>query len=96
MNANEFQTALAAALGLCRAAAAAKLPIEEMLDYVADAQDPTGPPPDLSPDDVLIRVIEAAGVLASVGEHLPPEPTPIRVPSAPASPGVPMPTNLTV
>jgi hypothetical protein len=94
MNANEFETALAAALGLCRAAAAAKLPIEAMLTFAYDAQEL---PLAAGPDEwaAIAVVIEAVGDVAAIGERLPPEPTPIRVPNAPDRPGVPMPTNLT-
>jgi hypothetical protein len=95
MNANEFQTALASALGVCRAAAAAKLPIEDMFEYIQYAIDEGLESPSLDELEAIHTVVEVVADVAAIGDRLPAEPTPIQVPNAPDGHGVPLPTNLT-
>lgn len=96
MTAPEFQTALAAALRLCRDAAALRLPIEAMLAHVDTEREQEGASAGGNAElDALGIVIEAVGDVASIGARLPAEPTPIRVPTAPDGSAVPMPTNVT-
>lgn len=91
----EFSDALGKALGVCRAAAGLKLPVEAMLEHVEDAiaavaesvragTDGATPPLRSGGELVALRIIlSAVGEVAAIGASLPPEEKPAEPPPCP-------------
>lgn len=88
MDASEFSKELDKALGLCRAAAELKLPIEAMLEHVADGIESlidranvrgqtalemlASDPAGVDELNALREIVAAVGEVAAIGSNLPP------------------------
>lgn len=97
MDAQEFDTALASALRVCRTAAEENLPWVEMLAHLDDLRESApvyGDDSALRELAALETVIRAVGDVAAIGANLPREPRLIQVPDPPKS-SIPIPCNLT-